>query len=413
MAYPVSRFVSQWGTMLGMRQYACCVDGDGYRATYELPPDPATGKRRVLKRRGKTKAIARQRLDQAVREYERTGKLPSKSSPLLSDWLDRWLEEFVKPRLRPKTWKTYASVVSADIKPSIGGVRLNQLQPRHFRMMEQWITKGDSDANPPRRPKSSGTAGSAWRTLHKALDDAVREGIIDYNPCDRAEPPRVIVKRRNVLTAGEARRLIDAEQDPMWHLMWRLAFELGMRQAERFGLTVDEVQEIDGVLCVVVRQQLQEFASNERDFPADMRVRHVEDSAYLVPPKTNSGYRVIPLPQSLSVELLAYMKARGSLGTDDLVFVGNDGKHLRRQADEEPAWKRALANAGLPDIYVPHSARHTAATAMMHLGLNDAVRKSIMGHASIDVTNNVYTHVSTADMAKATAEIERLMAQDD
>ena len=56
------------GYDVGMRQYACCVDGDGYRATYELSPDPATGKRRVLKRRGKTKAIARQRLDQAVRD---------------------------------------------------------------------------------------------------------------------------------------------------------------------------------------------------------------------------------------------------------------------------------------------------------------------------------------------------------
>lgn len=393
-----------------MRQYACCVDGDGFRATYELPPDPATGKRRVLKRRGKTKAIARMRLDEAVKEYERKGKLPSKSSPLLGDWLDRWLLEFVKLRLRPKTWKTYSSVVNADIKPSIGGVRLNQLQPRHFRLMEQWITKGDKNAVPPRRPKSSGTAGSAWRTLHKALDDAVKEGLIDYNPCDRAEAPRVVLKKRQTLTVGQARKLIDAEQDPMWHLMWRLAFELGMRQGERLGLTLDEIQEIDGILCIVVRQQLQEFSANERDFPADMEVRHLEDSAYLVPPKTNAGYRVVPMPQSLAVELLAFVKARGISESDGLIFVGSDGKHLRRQADDEPRFEKALRNAGIEGHYVPHSARHTAATAMMRLGLNDAVRKSLMGHASIDVTDNVYTHVSTADMAKATAEIESMLS---
>ncbi|OZG58292.1 integrase [Bifidobacterium tissieri] len=331
---------------------------------------------------------------------------------MLGDWLDRWLKEFVKPRLRPKTWKTYSSVVNADIKPSIGGVRLHQLQPKHFRAMEQWITKGDPDSVPPRNPKSSGTAGSAWRTLHKALDDAVKEGIIEYNPADRATPPRVRPATRSTLSAAQARALIDAETDPMWHLMWRLSFELGMRQGERLGLTVDEVQMIDGVCCIVVRQQLQEFSEDERDFPADMSVRYLEDSAYLVPPKTNSGYRVIPLPQSLAVELLAFIKARGNLRPDDLVFVGADGKHLRRQADEEPHFAKALSNAQIEGHYVPHSARHTAATAMMQLGLNSAVRKSIMGHASVSVTDTVYTHVSTADMLKATSEIAAMLSID-
>lgn len=389
-----------------MRQYACCVDGDGFRATYELPPDPATGKRRVLKRRGKTKSIARARLDVAVKEYERSGKLPFKASPLLGDWLDRWLSEFVKPRLRPKTWKTYVSVIESNVKPSIGGVRLNQLQPKHFRMMEQWITKGDSNAVPPRRPKSSGTAGSAWRTLHKALEDAVKEGLIDHNPCDRANAPRVVLKKRRTLTAVQARMLIDAETDPMWHLMWRLAFELGMRQGERLGLTSDEIREIDDVLCIEVRQQLQEFSADERDFPADMTVRHLEDSAYLVPPKTNAGYRTLPLTKSLAVELLAFIKARGITDPGALIFVGKDGKHLRRQADEEPRFELALKNAGISGHFVPHSARHTAATAMMQLGLNDAVRKSLMGHASIDVTDRVYTHVSMEDMSRAVSEIE-------
>lgn len=393
-----------------MRQYACCADGDGYRATFELPPDPATGKRRVLKRRGKTKAVARQRLDEAVKEYERTGKIPSKSSPRLADWLDRWLEEIVKPRLRPRTWKTYASVINNNVKPAIGGVRLNDLKPQHFRLLEQWITKGDPDAVPPRRAKSSGTAGSAWRTLHKALDDAVREGIIDSNPCNRAVPPRVVQKPRKTMTAGQAKRFIDSEPDPMWHLMWRLAFELGMRQGERLGLTLDEIQEIDGVLSIVVRHQLQEIPANERDFPADFYHRHLEDSAYFTAPKTNAGYRVLPLSKSLAVELLAFIKVRGNIAPDGLIFVGADGKHLHRQADEGPAWEHALHSAGLSDGFVPHSARHTAATTMNQLGLNAALRKSLMGHASIDVTDSVYTHVSVEDMAMAVEEIEATLS---
>lgn len=96
--------------------------------------------------------------------------------------------------------------------------------------MEEYITKGDDTCDPPRKPRSSATAGSAWRTLHKALDDAVKEGIIESNPSDRAEAPRVVYTERKILTPVQAGQLINAENDVMWHLMWRLAYETGMRQ---------------------------------------------------------------------------------------------------------------------------------------------------------------------------------------
>lgn len=394
-----------------MRQYACCADGNGYRATFELPPDPATGKRRVLKRRGKTKAQARQKLDIAVKEYERMGKIPSAMSPMLGDWLDRWLEEIVKPRLRPSTLATYRSVVESSIKPSIGKVRLNRLQPRHFRSMEEYIVKGDDSCDPPRRPRSSGTAGSAWRTLHKALDDAVREGLIDANPCDRSQAPRVVYRQRKILTPSQAGMMINAETDAMWHLMWRLAYETGMRQGERLGLTCSEIQVIDDMVCLVVEWQLKIYGNvkNPEDIPASLGAKHIEGKAYLVPPKTNSGRRVIPLSDSLASELAAYVKSRGKLRPDELIFVQENGKPLRRMI-ETRAWKKALLRVGLPDDYVPHSARHTTATVMARLGMSDKVRETIMGHSSIDVTNAIYTHVGTGDTSKAVNGVERMLA---
>lgn len=60
--------------------------------------------------------------------------------------------------------------------------------------------------------------------------------------------------------------------------------------------------------------------------------------------------------------------------------------------------------------FVPHSARHTAATAMAQLGMSDKVRESIMGHSDISVTNRVYTHVGTADASKAVNGVETLLA---
>ncbi|NEG95674.1 tyrosine-type recombinase/integrase [Bifidobacterium sp. SMB2] len=389
-------------------------DGGQYRASFEIEPDPATGDRRFIKRRGRTKTEARERLAEAVKEYEATGHVSdSRNVPTLGEWLDQWLEDIAKPRLRPSTFATYQSVVKANVKPAIGAVKIDALAPKHFRMLERYITKGDKSATPPRKPKSSATASSAWRTLHAALDDAVKEGLIASNPCDRADSPRVIYNSRSTMTPAQAGRMIAAEEDAMWHLMWRLAFETGMRQGERFGLTPSEIRTIDGRPCIVVEQQLKTYAGVDvEDIPAFLNARHVSGSAYLVPPKTNSGRRVIPISESLHNELTAYMSGRRGLKPDELIFVQRKGKAkgapLTRMI-EERAWSAALEHAGIEGHYVPHSARHTAATAMAQLGMTDNARKLVMGHSSADVTNNIYTHLGVEDIAQASSGVSDLI----
>lgn len=102
--------------------------------------------------------------------------------------MDHWLTDVCKPRLKPRTWGTYTSVGANDIVPAIGKVRLDELKPAHFRRMERYITVEQG--------RSSGTAGSAWRTLHKALEDAVLEGVIERNPAVKGTAPRVALKER-------------------------------------------------------------------------------------------------------------------------------------------------------------------------------------------------------------------------
>ena len=79
---------------------------------------------------------------------------------------------------------------------------------------------------------------------------------------------------------------------------------------------------------------------------------------------------MIPLPESLAAELGLYIKGTGRVKPDDLVFVQEDGAPLNRMI-ETRAWKKALQRVGLPGDFVPHSARHTAATAMAQLGMSD------------------------------------------
>ncbi len=101
-------------------------------------------------------------------------------------------ERHLQTHLKPRTWGTYASVIERNVKPAIGAVRLDELKPAHFRRMERYVMEEQG--------KSSGTAGTAWRTLHKALEDAVLEGVIEL------QPPRAEEAHRHLLLGLPHRR---------------------------------------------------------------------------------------------------------------------------------------------------------------------------------------------------------------
>lgn len=160
--------------------------------------------------------------------------------------------------------------------------------------------------------KSSGTAGSAWRTLHKALEDAVLEGVIERNPAVKGTAPRVALKERAALTPDQAADLIAAETDDTWRLMWMLAFMTGMRQGERLGLTEDELRRDGGRLIILVEWQAQHLTKREVEgLPKGVECTPLGNGMYRTRPKTEKGRRAIPLPEALADQLLAYIERHG------------------------------------------------------------------------------------------------------
>lgn len=310
----------------------------GYRA-YSTVTDPLTGKDHRVSGFGRTRSQAEARLKEKLAEFDRTHRVGYVRPPTVAEWCDHWLNDICKPHLKPRTWGTYASVIERNVKPAIGAVRLDELKPAHFRRMERYVMDEQG--------KSSGTAGSAWRTLHKALEDAVLEGVIERNPAVKGTAPRVALKERAALTPEQAADLIAAETDDTWRLMWMLAFMTGMRQGERLGLTEDELRRDGDRLIILVEWQAQHLTKRE----------------------------VEGLPLTGSVE--------------------------RRR------WYRALDRVGLGHEYVPHSARHTTATILNRLGLDDVTRTAIMGHSRVSTTNEIYTHVELDRLVAATDGVER------
>lgn len=181
-----------------------------------------------LKAKGKAKSETRARFEAKLAEYERLGRIPSKNSPYLRDWLERWLAD-ITPRVKPRVLETYRSECHA-IAGAIGAVRLEQLAPEHVRLMLDTLAPG----------RSGKTLANYRIRLRQVLAFAMREGLIQSNPVDLTEPPRVEPNDTAILAPGQPIDTIKAadveDPDGMWRLMFRLAFATGMRQAERFAL---------------------------------------------------------------------------------------------------------------------------------------------------------------------------------
>ena len=262
-------------------------------------PDPATGKRRRLDKSDRIRSEARRKFDEALAEYERTGRVRTNRSPLLRDWLDRWLEEHKHPNIKPRVYETYRSDCR-NIADTIGNVRLRDLEPRHVRGMGNTIM----------RDRSGKTALNAYIRLRIALTDAAR-GLVEPNVCDRCDPPRVSANPTTILEAGQPAALIeatgrgpgersarhpwpdDAEDRRMWALMWRLAFGTGMRQGERFAVTPSELVVSNGVHGIMVMHELQRYKAGTV-IPSWLHAARVRGEVWMVPPKSRKGVRFIP-----------------------------------------------------------------------------------------------------------------------
>ncbi|OXN00386.1 integrase [Bifidobacterium vansinderenii] len=192
----------------------------------EIDPDPATGRRRFITAKGKTKADARERFDARIAEMERTGRLPGAKSPLLEDYAERWLEEY-RLNVKPTTYRTRAGRIHACMQV-IGHVRLDELNPDHIRRCMRVLGKRLAPS----------TLKDHYVSLKMMLDQAELEELIPVDPCRRVKPPRVEPAETRMLSPDQPKRLIEAvpnrgakrrgpaltvDVDESWMLLFELA----------------------------------------------------------------------------------------------------------------------------------------------------------------------------------------------
>lgn len=325
---------------------------------------------------GKTREEAATKMTKALGELM-SGTYIDPNRVSVGQWLDTWLEQYVKPSLRPKTFQSYEGACRLHLKPRIGGTALRTLQPAQVqRLVNDMVTAG----------KSARTAGLAQTVLHAALKQAVANGLVHRNAAEGARKPKGTARRIRVLTIEEQHSFVAAAADDRFGPMIVTLLGTGMRLGEAVALRWENVDLTEKVLRVV------ESASRVTQKGTKSRIT-------IQAPKTSAGVRSIPLPAIVITALVQRRKQQaaerlkvGSVWVDSgLVFTTALGGILEPRGVERKAALLAK-KAGIEHVNV-HALRHTCATRLIEAGIPLKVVQEMLGHTSIAITGDIYVHV--------------------
>lgn len=383
---------------------------------------PDGSKQQRLRRRNKagqpflTKTEAAAGIRELLTDNEKPGGWVDPTRQTVGDYLAEWLDGL---RLAPSTMASYRKNVRLHLVPRIGRIKLTALTgARLSALYRQLEVNGRAD----------GTGGLSARTvryvgtiLHKALKDAVRHGLIPVNPADTADAPSAKDARPPEMVTWTADELAtflrwsaehaDAEQRTAWVLL----ATTGMRRGEALALRWRDIDLDAG--SVQVRRSV-----------GTIKAKGVAQRIEEGPTKTGRA-RVVDLDPATCGLLRSYRRDRAALdfrlgASDALVFGDIEGKHrlpesfsryFRESVHRCVRWQIAEAAAKglhvvdtLPLLHL-HSLRHTSATLQLGAGVHPKVVQERLGHQTISITMDTYSHALPTMQREAAATLGRLV----
>jgi integrase len=341
-----------WAAQIDMGWVTYGTDEHGRPVRRRLRPTVTAKSRTALSEKLKKK---RRELDVGVLADNTT----------VEQWLNHWLDTIATKRVRPRTLVGYRGYVNTWLIPHLGRHRLEKLKPDHVRALYAAMEAAG---------RSDSTRRQAHAILRRALVVAEREGRIVRNPAALVDPPPVGTNHHTPLTLTEARLVLaalDTEPAPM-AARWLCALLEGMRQGECLGLRWEDVD-----------------VPNRRIWITQELYRITGQGLVEADPKSRTSTRAIPMLEPVAF-LLEGMPRRG-----EYVFYGRatDGRK------DWGNWKDLLVKAGVcsadmaqGEMPALHAARGTTASLLSEAGVPDKITSEILGHSSIQITQQAYIH---------------------
>jgi integrase len=337
---------------------------------------------------GKTRKEARTKLA-ALRRAQEEGHVVTGPIKNVGTYLDEWLEGHVRLSVQPTTYDTYRCDVER-LRPHIGTIRLDQLRHEHIQQAYTELLKSLSPVSVHR----------VHRGLKTALRHAVMIGLLARNPIERVTPPRPPHKEMRPLTPEEVELFLQSTTDDPLHALWVLLVTTGMRVGEATALRWTDLNLEVGALQI--RDTVKRLKGKGLMI-GDVKTPHSRRRIIL------AGGTVESLRIHQQRQAFARKVAGDSWTEQGLVFCTGTGGPLDAGAVSH-AKDRALSACGLPHVRT-HDLRHTAATYLLSKGVHPKVVQELLGHSSITLTMNTYSHVLPSLHQEVAKHMDSLLAK--
>ena len=305
----------------------------------------------------------------------------------LLQWL-KWKEGSVAP----SSVVIYANLIHSHLIPPLGQIQLQQLAPGHIQHMLAILAESGLS---PRMQKMT------FICLKSALGQAVKEKLISANPCDLVSTPKAQQKQFRTWTAEQVARFLHETQEDRYYVAYVLGALGGLRLGEVLALRWSDVQWETHMLSI--RHTIQ---------------RHTDRTWTLASPKTPKSRRTIPLTPRMEAALrdrkvkqdLERELAGDSWHEQDLVLCSMRGEILEHNTIGS-RFRYLQAQLGMPKIRF-HDLRHTCATLLLQAGVHPKIVQERLGHASITMTLDTYSHVIPGMQKEASDRLDEIVFGD-
>ncbi|MBC9786429.1 site-specific integrase [Heliobacterium chlorum] len=368
---------------------------DGYFVAQVHIGQDDNGKPKYARKTFKAESDALIWRDKAIVEY-RLGTFIIPSTITLGEWMDIWLEQYARPNVRPKTYECYEYITRLHLKPKLGNVKIQSLQTTQLqRLLNEKRQSG----------LATRTVELILTTARTALKQAMHDELINKNAADHVRKPKPSPKQISVFTVDQMKEfMFVAEEDRLW-IAFKLLLGTGMRVGELLALKWGDINLERGHIDVTKGTVL---VKNE----------HGPNKTHQIiqEPKTKNGYRRIPITEDLVRQLKRWhflqffekKNAEGKYEDSGLVVTTKKGRMVT-QRNLATKFHRLLAKAEIPKTNL-HSLRHTYATRLLEAGVHPKVVQELLGHGSIRITLDTYSHVLPDVKKQAIDKIEGMLS---
>ena len=301
----------------------------------------------------------------------------------VNSWFEYWISNIKENTVRPNTLKNYKSRYKHNIKSVLGNMKLSQVKPVHCQLVLNNMS-------------SDNYAGSTMEqtriTMYNLFYSAEENELVNTNPVKRSvKCPKKAEKNPRVLTIKEQKKFFEAACGTSNYNQYYFLLNTGLRAGELIGLKWEDIN----------------FTRKEISIKRSLAYNFEKKEYIIGEPKSENSYRTIPMTKKI-YEMLKEKYAKKDRFKDsefaDFVFLNRNGEPTKNSSYDAHIRKIAV-KAGIENLSM-HTLRHTFATRCIEAGLKPKTVQQLLGHSSINITMNLYVHITDEEKRREMKKFE-------